>query len=503
MRQTLAAKFAFITAAIVAISLANGLVAMAFTRLLANSLYTAVRENLPSIKAAEELEIALANQRGIVSAYILTEGDLSWLERLRKAQAEFDHWRSRARASARTYEEIDVLDRLDLVFADYDAKRDKAILQFDRGQRNDAISTLLQEVWPTYDTAYQLCEQLILANEGYVERTSRQAERYVASATWGVLVGLLATSGLAVVLMWLLIRGVLIPLRRMLSSAHDFAPCAPGATAHNSDDELRAVDVYLRALMMDVEETRTKLAESRSRMLNVEKLAVVGKLAASVAHEMRNPLSSMKMWLYSIRKTTGNDATLDGKLGILSDEINQLESIVRNFLEFSRPPMLKLQPHSIVQVIEKTLELVRPWLEAKDIRVLEHHSTGLPRVLADSEQLKQVFTNLLHNSAEAMPEGGEISISTLVETDPGGSSSVLVHVQDTGQGIPDDVRPRLFEPFLTTKDDGTGLGLCIAANIMTQHHGQLVLESSTPAGTTFAVRIPIAGEKSDEQDPRR
>jgi len=291
-------------------------------------------------------------------------------------------------------------------------------------------------------------------------------------------------------LLWLLIRGVLIPIRRMVADADLFAGGDTGTVTEPEGDELRLVGRHFRALMTDVAKTRLTLAESRSRLLSAERLASVGKLAASVAHEMRNPLSSMKMWLYSIRKTTSSDPALDRKLGILSEEINRLESIVRNFLEFSRPPAVKLQPCSVLQVMEKTLEIVHPWLDTKNIRVLQDHAHDLPQVRADPEQLKQVFANLLDNAAAAMPGGGEISISSSAEADGAGCPWIAVRIRDTGPGIPDDVRARMFEPFFTTKDDGTGLGLCIAANIMVRHGGQLILESSTSRGTTFAVRVP-------------
>ena len=183
---------------------------------------------------------------------------------------------------------------------------------------------------------------------------------------------------------------------------------------------------------------------------------------------------------------------MDRKFQIRSDEINRLERIVRNVLEFSRPPTLTLQPCSVVDVIGRVLEIATPALEAGNIRVAQSHASELPKVMADSEQLTQVFANLLGNAAEAMPGGGEISISSTAEADDRGSSGVVVRIRDQGQGVPEDVRVRLFEPFFTTKDEGTGLGLCIAANIMARHGGQLVLESSTPRGATFAVRIPIA-----------
>ena len=155
------------------------------------------------------------------------------------------------------------------------------------------------------------------------------------------MIGSLGTAGLAVVLLSMVIRGVLIPMRRMVADAGRLAGSDADAAAELVDDELRSVGMLLRALMTDVVKTRTTLAESRNRLLNAERLASVGKLAASVAHEMRNPLSSMKMWLYSIRKTGCADPALDRKLGILADEITRLESIVRNFLRVLAVPRVE------------------------------------------------------------------------------------------------------------------------------------------------------------------
>lgn len=498
MRQTLANRLVFVTSAIAVLGVLNSLSAYVFTLSVARSFRAVVRDNLTSIKAAEELEISLLEQGGLLSTYILSEGDPSWLDRRREAEPHFDHWLPRARASAHTPRENEILDGLEQVAATYRAKRTKAVLEFNRGQRNEAVSTLLHEVWPAYDRAYRLCEDFIAANEAYVEGSIRRTERYVSIALWCVLVGSLGSASFAVALLWLLVRRVIVPLRRMIADARLLVNDDSGETAEPVTDELRSVGSFVRALMADVAATRSTLADSRSRMLHAEKLASVGRLAASVAHEMRNPLSSMKLWLYSIRKTTRDQPTLDRKLRILSDEVDRLDGIVRNFLEFSRPANVKLQPHCIHEVLDKTLEIMQSWLEAKNIHVSLRFGADLPRVLADSEQLKQVFGNLLHNAAEAMPEGGTISISTNQETNAEGASIVVVRIKDTGHGIPDDVRGRLFEPFFTTKDEGTGLGLCIAAGVMARHGGQLVLESSTADGTTFAVRLPKLAESGDE-----
>ena len=131
-------------------------------------------------------------------------------------------------------------------------------------------------------------------------------------------------------------------------------------------------------------------------------------------------------------------------------------------------------------------------LKEKNITIVQGAATDLPPVVTDPEQLKQVLINLLNNAAEATPNGGEIHIVTTVEKEADGRSMVVVRISDSGCGMDEDVQRRVFEPFFSTKEEGTGLGLCIAARIMAAQDGLLVLESSSEKGTTFAVWTPIA-----------
>lgn len=499
MRLTLGTKLVLAMSAIAALAIGTAVATLVFMHATVTALRSTA-ESLPVLKAAEEVQIALSDQKGLVAMYVLSEGNRPWLEKLSASKTAFDEWMAEARGSALTPDESQILDEIEVYFSDYDARREKAIVQFDRGQPKESVSTIADEVWPAYDRVYDGCEKLIDAADNRIRVATARAQKFSAVATWSVPLGSAIVAGLSVALMWLLVQRVFLPLRRMVTYVGLTVECAPDSSPALLDDEIRSVGSYFRALMADAAETRSALAESRSRLWNAEKLAAVGKLAASVAHEMRNPLSSMKMWLYSIRKTAA-DPALDHKYQILSDEINRLEGIVRNVLEFSRPPSPKPEPRCIRQVIDQTLEIVRPWLESKRIQVVQDHETGLPQVLADPEQLKQVFVNLLDNAAEAMPGGGEITISTARQRDAHGAPAVTVRVQDTGPGIPEEVQSRLFEPFFTTKDDGTGLGLCIAANILAAQAGQLTLESSSPGGTTFALRLPIAAERSEPTRP--
>ena len=227
----------------------------------------------------------------------------------------------------------------------------------------------------------------------------------------------------------------------------------------------------------------------------------MGRLAATVAHEIRNPLTAIKMWLFSIQEAAEGNGGLCRKLGIISEEITRLENIVRNFLEFSRPMDLRCQSQTITGVIAQTLELLRPRLAEQKICVTSSPMDTLPAVMADADKLKQVFLNLLGNAADAMRGGGTIHLTAVAERNLNNEDMVVVRISDSGPGMPDDVQHRVFEPFYTTKDDGAGLGLCIAAQIMARHGGSLVLETSSVKGTTFAVWIPTAPETEHGQNP--
>jgi signal transduction histidine kinase len=320
--------------------------------------------------------------------------------------------------------------------------------------------------------------------------------------TWVVGISGALTLILGGFLLWLFFYRVLFPLRGMVADAQLYRGDRHANVKGPEEDELRMMGDHLRNLMSDVSDTRSRLERSHNQLFVAEKLASVGKLAASVAHEIRNPLTAMKMWLFSIRETVQGNAELERKLGIISEEIARLESIVRDFLEFSRPRTLDLQRQDVAAVIDQTLELLGPRFQAEKIGITCTARPVLPPVMADAAQLKQVLLNLLGNAADAIAGGGEIRITSNAEKDADGRPMVVVRICDTGSGMSQDIQRRIFEPFFTTKEKGTGLGLCIAAQVMDRHGGGLVLESSTEKGTTFAVWMPVAPEETDAQDSR-
>ena len=233
-----------------------------------------------------------------------------------------------------------------------------------------------------------------------------------------------------------------------------------------------------------------------------ERLATLGRLAADLAHEIRNPLTAISMWLFSIREELRPEGDLAHKFDVVDEEIARLGGLLRNFLDCSRPPAAAVRSCCVAEVIDKTLELAGHQVRKKGIRLVREETAGLPPVAADPRQLAQVFLNLLLNAIEATPTGGEIRFRTALECDLG-KAAVVVRVRDTGEGIPQEIRARIFQAARTTKENGTGLGLSIAGRIMAEVGGKLVLEDSPPGETSFAVWIPTAEGEGHEPNPGR
>ncbi|MBN2473920.1 MAG: MCP four helix bundle domain-containing protein [Pirellulales bacterium] len=496
MRLSLARKVAITLWGVVLLAIVSSVAAVWSTWQIGGLMHRTVTENLPSVRAAEELEIAVLEQRGFVASYLLDQSDArsQWLTKLHQREKNFSEWLRRAHETAHTTTERDILRRLEGVCRQYDEKRDEVVVLYDRGEAEAARELLLGDVYDIYENAYGLCEDYLDANEAYVETAVSEARSQIRFVTWTVSAFVFLTVAFGATLLWLFFYGVVFPLRAMAADARGFMRSAAPADDRRSlpTDELRTIGNYLHCLMSDVADTRTVLEQHRSQLKSAEKLASVGKLAASVAHEVRNPLTAIKMWLFSIQKDIGGNEELDRKFRIVSEEIHRLESIVRDFLEFSRPPELKRSRQPVPDLLEPVLELIEPRLADRGITLQRAIAPDLPNVLVDREQVKQVLLNLLINSVDATAGGGRISIAAISEVRGGEEEMVIIRISDSGEGIAEDVRPRLFEPFFSTKEQGTGLGLSIAAQIMARHQGRLVLESTGPEGTTFALFIPAA-----------
>ena len=237
---------------------------------------------------------------------------------------------------------------------------------------------------------------------------------------------------------------------------------------------------------------RAELNESRAIIERQEKLASLGVLGAGVAHEIRNPLTAIKFRLFSLKKSLPRDAAGNEDVHVISDEINRLDRIVKDFLRFARPSEPQLVRVPAERILQEVHALLRDQLEKNAIK-LTLQITEVAWIQADTEQIKQVLINLIQNAADSIGSRGAVTLGltrTTANFGPGSHGAALLSVSDTGKGISPEVQKRLFDPFFTTKESGTGLGLAIAARIVEKHGGLLRYKTELNRGTTFKIVLP-------------
>jgi signal transduction histidine kinase len=249
---------------------------------------------------------------------------------------------------------------------------------------------------------------------------------------------------------------------------------------------------FARELELKVAERTGELRRAHDRLMQTEKFAATGRLAANIAHEINNPLGIIKNYLRLLRDKLGSQQGSAGEeLQIIGEELDRIARIVRSLLEFYRP-VQRISNVDINSEIRSLLMLATPALEKKDVRVETDLDDALPRQHLSQDHLRQVLLNLLRNAEDAMPSGGTLTIRTRHEVKNEDEEAIVLAVKDTGTGIAPEDLPHVFEPFFTTKSSqGTGLGLAVAYGVISSLGGTIDIETATEQGTTFTVRIPM------------
>lgn len=246
-------------------------------------------------------------------------------------------------------------------------------------------------------------------------------------------------------------------------------------------------DVQRILAVIDVIEPTTLATETGASRLN--ELAALGELSAVLAHELRNPLSSIKGAAQILMQEWGNQKPHSEFLAIILDEVDTLTALTTEFLDFSRPLYPELAWLSWNDTVERAIDSVQPLAEAADICIEFEAAPGLPVVLLDRFQLERAIRNLLLNAIEATLRCGRVEVRTDRTKD-----GVAVEVSDFGRGVPPEQMARVFVPFFTTKLTGTGLGLPVARKIAQNHGGDVAVRRNEGPGMTFAIHLPASGD---------
>jgi two-component system NtrC family sensor kinase len=265
-----------------------------------------------------------------------------------------------------------------------------------------------------------------------------------------------------------------------------------GPTPEGADDELGLLAREFNAMARNLAERDRELAEKTHELLQSERLAAVGRMAAQITHEIRNPLASLSLnaELLSEQLSAGDGADVTearALVAAMAREVDRLAEVTEEYLRFARLPRPVVAQVDAGELVEEFLSFTAPELAAQGIRLERRLEAGPLPVRADDGQLRQVLLNLVRNARDAAGPGGTVTVSARAD-----GGQVELGVADDGPGIPDAVRERMFEPFFTTKPQGTGLGLAVVRQIVRDHAGELVCETAPGQGTRMTVRLPVA-----------
>jgi len=217
-----------------------------------------------------------------------------------------------------------------------------------------------------------------------------------------------------------------------------------------------------------------------------ERLAFTGRIAASIAHEIRNPLGNVSLAVQQLKKAYSADSPWSKHIEVITRNTERINFLITELLNCARPPELNIRPHDLHGVIENVLDSMKSSLSTQGTKVIKKYDANPSIINVDKEHIQRVFLNIIVNSVEAMPKGGTMTISSSIEDD-----FLVVKIQDTGVGILEEDIIKIFDPFFSTKPMGVGLGLSIVYGIVVSHGGEISVESIWKKGTIFTVSLPI------------
>lgn len=303
----------------------------------------------------------------------------------------------------------------------------------------------------------------------------------------GLLIGILGAT--------LLARGITSPIKKL---AEGTVKIARGDFSQkieiDSQDEIGNLAQNFNEMSRKLQLTKERMKIAQRKLIQAEKLASIGRISAGIAHEIRNPLTSVKLNIQKVLESEQLEDIDKDHLSISQEGISQIEYFIKELLNFTRVSDLNLDSFAIEQIIEESVKMIADSLELKNVRLEKDFQEKIPEVCVDGDKLRQVFLNILRNACEAIDEGGRIDIS-LSSVKDDSSKKVRIEISNDGYEIPEKDWENIFEPFYTTKASGIGLGLANARKIIEQHKGSIRVKKKEGKGACFEILFPCGEEK--------
>jgi len=443
-----------------------------------------VNEKIEIYKAAKNLESALSNQKGFLT-YFFVDEDYKWLEELGKYMEIFRNELKSIKNIATDQNQLELINKIEKDYEDYIKTKDQAIGIY-KSRIKESITEVHQKQREMFFGLLSNCEKfcsyqwdMVLSLKHELNSKSRNIRKITITSVFFLCF-------IYALILWFISSKILDPISKIAEES--------GSEKNlKSKDQIELISENIKGIKKLYNNTATELVKSRESLEQSERLALVGKLAAGVAHSIRNPFTSVKMRLFSLSRSLDLSITHEEDFQVISDEIGRIDNIIQNFLEFSRLPKLKMENCHTYPIITSVIQLLEHRLKTYDVRTRYIKSRFDPVIFADADRIREALINIIINACEAMENGGDIEILEELTND----NIVKIKIKDSGPGIQDDVKEKILNPFFTTKEYGSGLGLSIVHKIMAEHNGFVSFESEQGKGTVFILSFPSGEVKND------
>jgi signal transduction histidine kinase len=468
---------------------------------LQSNLSSILSENVASLQAALDLENQMRQLRYHSFLYLL-KPNADGQRQIESDANLLQEAMVRARNAATTDEQREYLRQIEEGFGHYQQEMARQRARAARGEPRSDPSTLVQKhplryiMTPCYELKRVNSEQLESTRDKSDQLSRRTSLVLLLLGVTGPVGGLLCGYGI--------VRGLTQSITRLSVRVRDVVDSLNGPFPRNgqpgkeegidvgsvtvaAEGDLGAMDRQLQVVLTRITEVMEQLQRQHSEVLRAQHLAAVGRLAAGVAHEVRNPLTGMKLLVEAALRPRHPQPLSEEDLHVIHGEIARLEDTVQNFLAFARPQPLARRPLDLREVIGRPIDLVRTRARQQNVAIDVTVPEEPVPVSLDAGQFPTVLVNLLLNALDAMPKGGKLTVELSVV----GDRLARLCVSDTGPGIASEILSRLFQPFASTKASGTGLGLSLARRIVEEHGGQIGAVNRLAGGACFRVELPM------------